>query len=60
VQESNGNDTIRFEYDDDSKKLIKEAFWDKIAGYIGICLMIYGTLIWGYGDLIAKVQVVLL
>lgn len=54
VTNSNPDGTINFKYDAESKKLLNEAFWDKVAGYIGAILLVYGTLIWGYGDLLGR------
>ena len=54
VINTNTDGTINFKYDAESNKLLKEAFWDKVAGYIGAILLVYGTLIWGYGDLLGR------
>jgi len=54
VINSNADGTINLRSDAESKKLLKEAFWDKVAGYIGAILLVYGTLIWGYGDLLGR------
>lgn len=49
---SNTDGTVKIIFSDEQKRQMKEAFWDKIAGYIGAILIIYGTIIWGYGDLL--------
>lgn len=54
VINTNADGRLNFRYDAESKKLLKEAFWDKVAGYIGAILLVYGTLIWGYGDLLGR------
>ena len=51
--QENGNVNIKFS--EESRQLLREAFKDKLAGFIGIFLIIFGTLVWGYGDLIGCV-----
>jgi hypothetical protein len=41
-----------FAIDEHTQRLLNEAAYDKLAGFVGAFLIICGTLIWGYGDLL--------
>ena len=45
---------LNFRYDTESNQRLKEGFWDKVAVFIGAILLVYGSLIWGYGDLLGR------
>lgn len=42
----------RISYDEETSTTLKEAEYDKKAGYVGAVLLVIGTVIWGYGDLL--------
>ena len=42
---------LKVEYDEETLRYLQEAQLDKLAGYFGMPLLLFGTLIWGYGDL---------
>ena len=46
--------TLRISLDDETKRYLVQAAMDKLAGYIGAFLIVCGTLIAGYGDLIGR------
>ena len=52
VDDSGPVQKITLFYDDLTKTMLTEAARDNLAGYIGACLVIVGTAIWGYGDLL--------
>ena len=52
VDDSGPVQKINLFYDDPTKTMLTEAARDNLAGYIGACLVIVGTAIWGYGDLL--------
>jgi hypothetical protein len=39
----------------ESQRKLQEAFRDKLAGFIGIFFIVFGTFVWGYGDLIGRI-----
>jgi len=51
----NNENTMKVGLSEKDRDALAQDFWDKAAGYIGIILMIYGTLLWGYGDLLGRV-----
>lgn len=55
VDDSGAVQTVSRSYDADTRRYLHEAARDRIAGYIGAFLILLGTLIWGYGDLLGKV-----
>lgn len=38
--------------DERTQAILNEAKYDKLAGFVGVFLIIVGTLVWGYGDLL--------
>lgn len=42
-------------YDEETTNYLYQAALDKISGYVGAIFLIFGTIIWGYGDLAGKV-----
>ena len=44
----------RVAYDDETQKMLTEYANDKLAGFIGAALIVIGTVIWGYGDLLGR------
>ncbi len=42
-------------YDGETKNYLYQEVLDKISGYVGAIFLIFGTIIWGYGDLAGKV-----
>lgn len=49
------NGTVDFKCDLESQRKLQEAFRDKLAGFIGIFFIVFGTFVWGYGDLIGRI-----
>lgn len=47
--------TVDFKCDLESQRKLQEAFRDKLAGFIGIFFIVFGTFVWGYGDLIGRI-----
>jgi hypothetical protein len=43
---------VKLAFDEPTQIILKEADYDKRAGFVGVLLIISGTLIWGYGDLL--------
>lgn len=42
-------------YDEETLTMFRQAAIDRFAGYVGACMMIAGTIIWGYGDLLGSI-----
>ena len=49
------NGTVDFKCDLESQRKLQEAFRDKLGGFIGIFFIVFGTFVWGYGDLIGRI-----
>lgn len=49
------NGTVDFKCDLESQHKLQEAVRDKLAGFIGIFFIVFGTFVWGYGDLIGRI-----
>lgn len=47
--------TMKVAYDTETEEQFIQHALDKFAGYIGTWLMVIGTVIWGYGDLLGSV-----
>lgn len=47
--------TMKVAYDAETEEQFIQHALDKFAGYIGTWLMVIGTVIWGYGDLLGAV-----
>jgi hypothetical protein len=45
----------KISYDEKSIRCLQQVALDKRAGFCGALLMITGTLLWGYGDLLGKI-----
>ena len=39
-------------YDDETLATLRQATLDRFAGYVGAYMMVTGTVVWGYGDLL--------
>lgn len=51
---SNEDGTVKFECNEEAKTFLIQNFYDRLSGFIGAWLIILGTLISGYGDLIGS------
>lgn len=49
-----GTPLVTVELDEATSKAMLEAENDKRAGYVGAFMIVIGTLIWGYGDLVGR------
>jgi len=49
---TNDDGTVNLTYDADTVEWLRQAQRDKIAGYLGAYLIVIGTIVWGYGDLL--------
>lgn len=47
---------MKIEYDGETQQYLFQAAMDKVAGYIGAILIVVGTLVAGYGDLLGRMQ----
>jgi hypothetical protein len=55
IDNSGGTQKVKVKTDEDTQRLFSQADHDKLAGYVGAIFMIFGTIIWGYGDLAGKI-----
>ncbi len=55
VDDSGPVQKMKVAYDTETEERFLQHQLDKAAGYIGAWLMILGTLVWGYGDLVGAV-----
>jgi hypothetical protein len=55
TDDSGPEQTMKVAYDAETEEQFTQHNLDKFAGYIGSWLMVTGTLIWGYGDLLGVV-----
>jgi len=55
VDESSPNRKLGIKYDEETEEFLYQAAMDKLSGYIGAIFLIFGTVIWGYGDLLGKI-----
>ncbi len=53
--DDDGRRMVQVEYSPEDIEYDRQVFMDKLAGYIGAIFAILGTIIWGYGDLLAKI-----
>jgi hypothetical protein len=53
--DENGRQIVQVEHSPEDIEYDRQVFMDKLAGYIGAIFAIFGTIIWGYGDLVAKI-----
>ena len=56
VDDSGPVQKVSIEYDEKTARYLYEAQMDKLAGYLGVPLLLFGTVIWGYGDLTPRVM----
>lgn len=49
---TNDDGTVNLTYDADTVEWLRQAQRDKTAGYLGAYLIVIGTIVWGYGDLL--------
>lgn len=56
VDDSGPVQKMKVAYDEETRKIIHQAAIDRAAGYIGSYMLVAGTLIWGYGDLIGQLR----
>lgn len=54
VDDSGPRQRVRLSLDEE-KKFLREVAADRLCGYVGAILLVIGTLIWGYGDLLGNV-----
>lgn len=55
VDDSGPVQMVKLSYNEKTERAFLEAAIDQLAGYVGAFLLIIGTLIWGYGDLLGKI-----
>jgi hypothetical protein len=46
---------VRVALDERTQRLLQEAEYDKLAGFVGVFFIVFGTLVWGYGDLVGLI-----
>ena len=54
VDDSGPIQMLDVEYDEATLKYLREAQLDKVAGSLGVPLLLFGTVVWGYGDLVPR------
>lgn len=45
---------LKVSYDAETLAILQQASIDRVAGYVGAYMMVSGTVIWGYGDLVGQ------
>ena len=55
VDDSGPIQKVKLKYDRETAERFRQDELDKSAGYVGVWMMVLGTLIWAYGDLLGKV-----
>lgn len=55
IDDSGPTQMAKVSYDEATISMFRQAAIDRTAGYVGACMMIAGTVIWGYGDLLGMV-----
>jgi len=55
VDDSGPVQTVRVRHDPATLEKFRQDDLDKTAGYVGLWMMVAGTLIWAYGDLVGVV-----
>lgn len=55
VDDSGPVQKMKVSYDEETLKTLHQASIDRAAGYIGAYMLVVGTVIWGYGDLVGQV-----
>jgi hypothetical protein len=45
---------VKVSYDAETLAILRQASIDRVAGYVGAYMMVSGTVIWGYGDLVGQ------
>lgn len=53
--DDNVRQMVQVEHSHEDIEYDRQVFMDKLAGYIGALFAIFGTVIWGYGDLLGKI-----
>lgn len=52
IDDSGPTRMAKVSYDEETLSMFRQAAIDRFAGYVGACMMVAGTIIWGYGDLL--------
>jgi len=55
VDDSGPIQTAKVKYDEATTELFRQDGLDKVAGYLGAWMIVLGTAIWAYGDLLGKI-----
>jgi hypothetical protein len=55
VDDSSPIQKIKVAYDKNTIEYLRQSTLDKLSGYVGFWLLLMGTLMWGYGDLLGKI-----
>jgi hypothetical protein len=55
VDDSGPIQTAKVEYDEATTERFRQDDLDKMAGYLGAWMIVLGTAIWAYGDLLGKI-----
>lgn len=54
VDDSGPRQMLKVSYDEETLSILHQAAIDRLAGYFGAGMMVMGTIIWGYGDLVGQ------
>ncbi|AXK66463.1 hypothetical protein DCN14_28795 [Burkholderia sp. IDO3] len=55
VDDSGPIQTAKIKYDEETIERFRQDGLDKVAGYLGAWMIVLGTAIWAYGDLLGQV-----
>ncbi len=55
IDDSGPRQMAKVSYDEETRLMLHQAAIDRIAGYVGAYMMVAGTIIWGYGDLLGSI-----
>lgn len=55
IDDSGPRQMAKVSYDEETRLMLHQATIDRIAGYVGAYMMVAGTIIWGYGDLLGSI-----
>lgn len=54
IDDSGPVQRVRLAYDEETKETLRQSALDRDAGAIGAVLLVLGTVVWGYGDLLGR------
>jgi hypothetical protein len=55
IDDSGPIQTAKIKYDEETIERFRQDVLDKVAGYLGAWMIVLGTAIWAYGDLLGQV-----